>query len=136
MATVADPAPDECRGPAPWCPLDGLVHLDGAKLEERYAVGDMAAGLVIADAWAEVALIRAGLPSSPSTVRCLTGVWLGTTFPDATQRRSRSVLLSPGDLDEVAFTILTAPHEDPIAALRSTLDGFSTGLGGCIPLEG
>jgi hypothetical protein len=134
---VSDEAlPAGCSRPASWCQVDGVVHLDGPELSARYGIGDLAAGVAIADAWAELALIRAGLPVEPSVVRCLTGVWLGTVFPDAQQRPTRTFGLSPGDLDEVAFTVLAEPSGDGLAAMRATLRGFDAGLGGCVASPG
>ena len=99
------------------------------------AFGDMAIAAEVARQWAAAAtsIPAWGLPPSPLTTECLTGFWLGTLHPNAPNRQaSRRLRLSPGDLDEVAVTILRGPpRPQPVERLRALRRGFVDGIAAC-----
>ncbi len=125
------PVPDGCQRPAAWCLLDDAIHLDGSALKQRHTVGDLATGVTVAEAYGNLAQLRTGQTDDAQLTNCLTGVWLGSRFPNA-QRPAHALVLSPGDLDEAALTLLLDPS-DGVAALRSALKGFDSGLPACRP---
>lgn len=131
--------PPSCSGGPPatvssvWCGNDTVIlSRDGAARLDR--IGDLAVGAAIGRAWAVAAEHRFGtvFAGDQATTECLTGVWLGTTFPRAKVRPSRTIQLSPGDLDEVVRGILVDDQApDPIARLTALQDGFYGGIGRC-----
>ena len=70
--------------------------------------------------------------SDQKTTECLTGVWLGTIYPQVKARPSRQLKLSPGDLDEVVHAILVDDQvPDPLARLTALQNGFYDGIDRC-----
>lgn len=129
----------ECSGSSPatviavWCGTDTVVvSRDGAARLNR--IGDLAVGVAIGRAWAVAAEHRfpTTFADDQATTECLTGVWLGTIFPKAKVRPSRTIRLSPGDLDEVVHAILVDDQPPgPIARITALQDGFYGGIGRC-----
>lgn len=116
---------------------DGAIVVALDRLGPIVSFGDMAVGAEVGRQWAGVAL-QLELPNlrlvpSMTSVECLTGYWLGTLHPSATNREAtRTLRLSPGDLDEVAVAILQWPRRPrPLDRLRALQLGFHAGLAGC-----
>ncbi len=123
---------------APIVACDGGVVVAALdRLGPLASFGDMAVGAEVGRAWGAAAL-RLSLPAlrltpSSTAVECLTGYWIGTLHPSATNRAAtRTLRLSPGDLDEVAAAILQGPRRPrPLDRLRALQNGFHAGLAGC-----
>jgi predicted metalloprotease len=88
-----------------------------AQLHQR--IGDMATGAVFSDGWARAAQSQAGLKTSGVDAElqqvCFTGSWV-LSIASATS----PVHLSPGDIDEVHFTVLTPTSPNQTREVKAT----------------
>jgi len=103
-------------------------------------IGDMATGAVLADEWARAAQSQAGLKDTGEAAELQRVCFIGSWVLSIASANS-PVELSPGDIDEVLFTVLTptSPKQtretegtsfERTAALRRGLLG---GLSACTP---
>ena len=99
----------------------------------------MATGAALSESWARAAQAQAGLSVTGAAAElqqvCFTGAWVS-----AIESSRSAVQLSPGDIDEVLFTVLSPHSTDEADAVQSTsferadalrsglLDGLSTCL--------
>src|SRR5207244_10885983 len=91
-----------------YCPDTRAVMWVVPALEEAHQqVGDMATGAALSEAWGIAAQTEAGLPANgrgPGLQRdCFTGAWVSAL---AAGGLDQSLLLSPGDIDEVLSMIV------------------------------
>jgi predicted metalloprotease len=109
------------QAPLPACArLDGMDAVSGycpdtraviwvvpALQEAHHQVGDMATGAALSEAWGIAAQTEAGLPAAgrgPGLQRdCFTGAWVSAL---AAGGLDQSLMLSPGDIDEVLAMIV------------------------------
>jgi predicted metalloprotease len=103
-------------------------------------IGDMATGAVLSDDWARAAQAQAGLPTSGVDAElqqvCFTGAWVLSIASS-----SSPVHLSPGDIDEVLFTVLAPTSPNPTRDVKGTSfertaalrRGLLSGLSACMP---
>jgi predicted metalloprotease len=91
--------------------------LELAQLHLR--IGDMARGAVLSEDWARAAQSQAGLKDSGVDAElqqvCFTGSWV-LSITSATS----PVELSPGDIDEVLFTVLTPTSPNQTREVQGT----------------
>jgi predicted metalloprotease len=95
------------------------------------AIGDMATGAALSESWARAAQAQADLPTTGAAAElqqvCFTGAWVS-----AIESSTSRVQLSPGDIDEVLFTVLSPLSTDEADAVQSTsferTDALRTGL--------
>jgi predicted metalloprotease len=133
---------------AAFCPEKGVIVYDDIFMQSKaYRIGDFAVGSQLAGAWAEAALQREGSaltgPARSLRADCYVGGWTKDQLPTAKTRqrpntssptttidpKQRTLILSPGDLDEGVVATLRyrssddAPPFDRIAAFRKGLLG-------------
>jgi predicted metalloprotease len=95
-------------------------------------LGDMATGTALSESWARAAQAQAGQPTTGLSAElqevCLTGAWVGSIGADP----NAHVRLSPGDIDEVLFTVLTPLSSDQTSQVIGTsferADALRTGI--------
>ena len=125
--------PAATAGAATWCGDEVIVST--AAMARLNQIGDLAVGAELARAWAARAqqVFPQMLAADDVTTECLTGLWLGTLHPRASQRPTRRFRLSPGDLDEVAHAeLVDSNREHPLDRITATLRGFTGGLPACV----
>jgi hypothetical protein len=113
-------------------PTDTVAWRDASLVALHDSVGDVAAASALSLSWARSGQLHAGLPSTGSQVQlqqvCFTGAWLSTLASD----RSSRVTLSPGDIDEALFAVLTPLSPTQVGEVRSSsferADAFRKGL--------
>lgn len=141
----------DCDDPASgtvvfYCP-DGdfvAVQTDGAALELYNSFGDFAVGSLLGIEYARAVQTRLGIDPAPLDAAlqadCLAGAWAASTFPANVGEREADgtfvIVLSPGDLDEAAATLLVLGGEQPEAGtgfqrVTSFRDGFVDGADAC-----
>jgi predicted metalloprotease len=134
---------------AAFCKAKGVIAYDDIFMQSKaYKIGDFAVGSQLAGAWAEAALQREGStltgPARSLRADCYVGGWTKAQLPKPTPRqrpttssspsttvdpKKRTLILSPGDLDEGVVATLRyrtaddAPPFDRIAAFRKGLLG-------------
>jgi hypothetical protein len=137
-ACPSDPGYDR-QAISAYCVPTNTVSWATPELEQLHQrIGDLATGAVLSDDWARAAQSQAGLQTSGVDAElqqvCFTGSWV-LSIASA----SSPVHLSPGDIDEVLFTVLTptSPNQtrevkgssfERTAALRR---GLLSGLSAC-----
>jgi predicted metalloprotease len=137
-ACPSDPGYDR-RAISAYCVPSNTVSWATSELAQLHQrIGDMATGAILSDDWARAAQSQAGLQTSGVDAElqqvCFTGSWV-LSIASA----SSPVHLSPGDIDEVLFTVLTptSPNQtrevkgtsfERAAALRR---GLLSGLSAC-----
>jgi Putative neutral zinc metallopeptidase len=145
-------APSDCDVErAAFCKAKGAIVYDAIFMQTKaYKIGDFAVGSQLAGAWAEAALQREGStlagPARSLRADCYVGSWTKEQLPSAKTRqrpntsspsttvdpKQRTLILSPGDLDEGVVATLRyrssddAPPFDRIAAFRKGLLGGRT----------
>ncbi|MCW2837312.1 MAG: putative protein of unknown function zinc metallopeptidase [Marmoricola sp.] len=135
-----DPGFDD-RAVISYCTPTNTVTWGAAPIAALYsAIGDMAPGAAMAQAWARSAQSQAGLPTSGNSAElqrvCLTGAWVA-----AIASGDAPVKLSPGDVDEVLLEVLTPLSPNTVQEVQSTsfdrVDalrrGVLKGLPACTP---
>ncbi len=96
------------------------------------SLGDVAAASALSLSWARAAQAQTGAPTTGTRAElqqvCLTGAWLSAIASDA----SSPVTLSPGDIDEALFVVLTPLALDRSAEVEGSsferADALRTGL--------
>lgn len=110
------------------CP-DGVVEVRAPGAARLHAIGDLALGAAVAQAWfAASTVARAGDPAP----YCLVGAWLGGLHPGAGPD-DRELVLSPGDLDEAVRWILSEAGAAWAERLSAFVDGVYEGVAACGP---
>jgi predicted metalloprotease len=123
-----------------YCQPANRVSFATAPLSALHAkIGDMATGTALSESWARAAQAQAGLPTTGLSAElqqvCLTGAWVGSIGAD----NNAKVQLSPGDIDEVLFTVLTPLASDQTSQVIGTTferadalrTGILNGIGSC-----
>ena len=115
-----------------YCAPSNTVSWASAPLARLHAaIGDMATGTALSETWARAAQTQADLSTTGAASEvqqvCFTGAWVSAIAS------SRSpVRLSPGDVDEALFTVLSPLSTDEADAVLSTsferADAFRAGL--------
>jgi hypothetical protein len=155
--------PKAYKGAVFYCPDEEFIAYDENLIEDAHGdIGDFAAMLLIGNAWAAGMQEDLELEGGPLQVDCFGGSWAGSIpieidgdgiadfsangqpvvrDPDA---GLASILLSPGDLDEVvgSFLLFSEPAtgEDPdeltaFTRLQSFRQGFFSGEEECAAIE-
>jgi predicted metalloprotease len=133
---------DELEYASFYCVEDDTIYVDGDNLvPELNGIGDFAVATEIARNYAFAAQAQAGIDGTERQLNlhadCLSGLWSGTTFPDVDTRPSRSLVLSPGDLDEAIIAFLSygdsvgVPGDDESSGTGTAferVDAFRTGF--------
>ncbi|GIU85838.1 MAG: hypothetical protein KatS3mg009_0353 [Acidimicrobiia bacterium] len=110
------------------CP-DGVIEVRAPGAAQLHAIGDLALGAAVAQAWfAASTAARAGDPAP----YCLVGAWLGGMHPGAGPD-DRELVLSPGDLDEAVRWILSEAGPAWAERLSAFVDGVYGGVAACGP---
>ena len=118
---------------AAYCAPSNAVGWSDASLARVHgSLGDVAAASVLALAWAQAGQEQADVPSSGAGARleqvCATGAWVAAVGSD----QGSPVSLSPGDIDEALFAVLTplTPNEGEEVESSSfeRATAFRTGL--------
>jgi predicted metalloprotease len=115
-----------------YCAPSNTVSWATAPLARLHAaIGDMATGTALSETWAKPAQTQADLATTgtPAELQrvCFTGAWISAIASDGSPVR-----LSPGDVDEALFTVLSPLSKDEADAVQNTsferADAFRTGL--------
>ena len=118
---------------AAYCASSNTVLWSDATLAQVHAtLGDVGAASALSMAWARAGQVQAGRPSSGVSAQlvqvCATGAWLASVGFDS----SADVSLSPGDIDEGLFAVLSplAPGEGEQVVTSSfeRVDAYRAGL--------
>ena len=118
---------------AAYCaPSNAVAWSDASLARVHGSLGDVAAASVLALVWAQAGQEQAGVPTSGTGARleqvCATGAWVAAVGSDP----GSPVSLSPGDIDEALFAVLTplAPSEseDVVSSSFERATAFRTGL--------
>jgi hypothetical protein len=104
-----------------YCAPENRVSFATTPLAALHAkIGDMASGTALSQAWARAAQAQASLPTTGTAAElqevCLTGAWVGSIASG----NNPDVQLSPGDIDEVLFTVLTPLSSNQTADVTGT----------------
>jgi predicted metalloprotease len=118
-ACPSDPGYDR-RAASAYCVPTNTVSWATSELAQLHQrIGDMATGAVLSDGWARAAQSQAGLQTSGVDAElqrvCFTGSWV-LSIASATS----PVHLSPGDIDEVLFTVLTPTSPNQTREVKGT----------------
>jgi predicted metalloprotease len=118
-ACPSDPGYDR-QAISAYCVPTNTVSWATLGLEQLHQrIGDMATGTVLSDDWARAAQSQAGLQTSGVDAElqqvCFTGSWV-LSIASATS----PVHLSPGDIDEVLFTVLTPTSTNQTREVEGT----------------
>ncbi len=115
-----------------YCVSSNTVSWATAPLARLHvAIGDLATGAALSESWARAAQAQADLSTTGADAElqqvCFTGAWVSSLAS------SRSpVQLSPGDVDEALFTVLSPLSTNEAHAVQSTsferTDAFRTGV--------
>jgi predicted metalloprotease len=123
---------DQAAVAALCAPTNTIAWSDPLLLRLHDSVGDVAAASALSLAWARSGQVDAGWPSTGSAARlqqvCFTGAWLSALA----SHQSARVTLSPGDIDESLFAVLTPLSPAQVGEVRSSsferADAFRRGL--------
>ncbi len=116
----------------PCASSNAVAWSDASLAQGHESLGDVAAASALSLAWARSGQVQAGIASSGVAAQlhqvCATGAWLASVGFDT----SASFSLSPGDVDEGLFAVLSplAPGEGEAVVSSSfeRADAFRTGL--------
>ena len=120
LACPSDPGYDRQAVSAYCVPTNTVSWATSELAQLHQRIGDMATGAVLSDGWARAAQSQAGPQTSDVDAElqrvCFTGSWV-LTIASATS----PVHLSPGDIDEVLFTVLTPTSPKPDTRVQGNL---------------
>lgn len=122
---------------------DAIVYATAALGEPSEEIGDMAAGVLVASAWASAVQHDLGVDLGTARARaasdCLAGAWAGAVERgEATDDADAAISFSPGDLDEIlAVYVRTAGAGDRrrgtvLDRLTRFRTGFADGPAACL----
>ena len=112
---------------------DTVAWADSLLARVHASLGDVAAAAVLSLAWAQAGEEQAGgagdVPEARLGQVCATGAWLAAV---GFERGGAGVTLSPGDIDEALFAVLTPLSPSQGEAVRSSsferAEALRTGL--------
>jgi len=114
-----DPGYDRRAVSAYCAPRNTITWATSELAQLHRRIGDMATGAFLSDDWARAAQSQAGLKTSGVDAElqqvCFTGSWV-LSIASATS----PVHLSPGDIDEVLFTVLTPTSPNQTREVKGT----------------
>jgi predicted metalloprotease len=118
-ACPSDPGYDRQAISAYCAPTNTVAWATSRLAQLHQRIGDMATGAVLSDGWARAAQSQAGLKTSGVDAElqrvCFTGSWV-LSIASATS----PVHLSPGDIDEVLFAVLTPTSPNQTREVKGT----------------
>ncbi len=128
---------DELRFAGFYCVDDDTVYLDNVELVPALdEIGDFAFGGELARLYGFAAQVHLGLAGDSRSeglhADCLTGVFAAAEFLQ--QIPDQSLILSPGDLDEIIIAFLAFGGEADVSAFERTTafrGGFVDGIAAC-----
>lgn len=154
LVRFTDDAPAACEGIPEEAIVQNVVYCAatnqilisddlGFSLAEDEFTGDMSVGYLIAQGYSEAVQTQRGaaVGGEERVLQndCLTGTWVADIVPPLPEDRAEGLLLSAGDLDEVAIIAILRGDESGDQDLRGTAfdkiasfrEGFLNGLSAC-----